>query len=107
MDINLERATGDLAVLYRKYIRTSDLLYRAVYKLQMRLSRHPYNKTIKLPKRPHTQPYLSHLTPFDSETINTLRQFFADYETQDPLLQYVLTHIEESISEFVDKYHLE
>ena len=104
MDINLERNTCDLAVLYRKYIRTSDLLYRAVYKLQMRLSRHPYNKIIKLPKRPHTQLYLSHLTLFDSETVNTLRQYFADYETQDALLQYVLIHVDESISEFIDRF---
>jgi hypothetical protein len=102
--MNIERATYDLAVLYRRYIRTSDSLYRAVYKLQMRLSRHPYNKTIKLPKRPHTQPYLSHLTLFDSETINNLRQFFVDYETQDPLLQYVLTHIDESIDIFLSKF---
>jgi hypothetical protein len=104
MDINLERNTSDLAILYRKYIRTSDSLYRAVYKLQMRLSRHPYNKIIKLPKRPHTQPYLPQLTTVDRDTMNNLRQFFVDYETQDPLLQYVLTHIDESIDIFLSKF---
>ena len=104
MDINLERNTCDLAVLYRKYIRTSDLLYRAVYKLQMRLSRHPYNKEIKLPKRQHTQLYLLQLTPFDSESLVMLRQYFADYETDDALLQYVIIHIEESVSEFIDRF---
>ena len=102
--MDIERATGDLAVLYRKYIRTSDLLYRAVYKLQTRLSRPPYNKVIALPKRPHTQVYLLQLTPFDSEIINTLRQYFANYETQDALLQYVLIHVEESVFEFVDRF---
>ena len=102
--MDIERATCDLAVLYRKYIRTSDLLYRAVYKLQMRLSRHPYNKIIALPKRQHTQLYLSQLTTVDSETIDTLRQYFANYETQDALLQYVLIHIEESVSEFIDRF---
>ncbi len=102
--MDIERATSDLAILYRKYIRTSDLLYRAVYKMQMRLSRHPYNKVIKCPKRQHTQSYLSHLTPFDRETVDMLRQYFANYETDDALLQYVLLHVDESISEFTDRF---
>ena len=102
--MDIERATGDLAVLYRKYIKTSDLLYRAVYKMQMRLSRHPYNKIIALPKRQHTQVYLSQLTAFDSESLVMLRQYFANYETQDALLQYVLIHVDESISEFADRF---
>ncbi len=99
--MEIERATFELATLYRKYIKTSHTCYRAVLKLQVRLSRYPYEKEIKIPTRPHKQPYLPHLTEHDRGDLDALRAYFDGYETDDPLLRYVLRHVADSIEEFI------
>ena len=99
--MSIERATFELAGLYKRYVKTSHPLYRAVLKLQVKLSRYPYEKEIKIPTRPHRAPYLPHLTEQDRGDLDSLSAYFADYETPDPLLIYVLKHVDESISEFL------
>ena len=92
------------AGLYKRYVKTNHPCYRAVLKLQVKLSRYPYEKKITIPTRPHKQPYLPHLNEQDRGDLNALRAYFAGYSTLDPLLIYVLAHVATSIEDFLVEF---
>ena len=98
--MSIELATYELGTLYKRYVKTNHPLYRAVLKLQVKLSRYPYEKEIKIPTRPHRAPYLPHLTEQDRGDLDLLSAYFAGHETPDPLLIYVLAHVATSIEDF-------